>query len=141
MADMFSKKKRSWIMSRIRSENTKPEMKVRSFLHRIGFRFSLRAAKLPGKPDIILRKYKTVVFVHGCFWHLCPHCKSGRLPKSNLAYWREKLVNNKKRDQENIKALLKLGWQVLVIWECQTKKEKDLVQALDPLLKAKSIVL
>ena len=141
MADTFTRQKRSEVMSRIRSGNTKPEIKVRSFLHRLGFRFSLRTARLPGKPDVVLKKYKTVVFVHGCFWHLCPHCKSGRLPKSNLAYWKKKLFNNKKRDQKNIKSLLDLGWKVLVIWECQTIKENTLIKALKPLLKAKSIAL
>lgn len=141
MVDTFTKEKRSWVMSRIRSENTKPEMIVRSFLHRLGFRFSLRTSKLPGKPDIILRKYNTIVFVHGCFWHICPNCKSGRLPKSNLSYWKGKLANNKKRDAKRIEELLKLGWIVLVIWECQTKKENTLIRALKPLLKKKSISL
>lgn len=141
MADTFTVEKRSWVMSRIKSENTKPEIKVRSFLHRLGFRFSLRNARLPGKPDIILKKYKTAVFVHGCFWHMCPHCKGGRLPKSNLAYWEEKLFNNKKRDQKSIESLLDLGWKVLVIWECQTTKENTLIKSLKPLLKAKSIAL
>lgn len=141
MTDTFTKKKRSWIMSRIKSEDTKPEIKVRSFLHQLGFRFSLRSSKLPGKPDIILKKYNTVVFVHGCFWHLCPNCKSGRLPKSNLSYWQEKLTNNKIRDQKNIKALLKLGWKVIVVWECQTKNEKDLVKSLKTILKAKTSTL
>ena len=139
MTDTFSKKKRGWIMSRIRSGNTKPEMKVRSFLHRLGFRFSLRTTKLPGKPDITLKKHNTVVFVHGCFWHLCPYCKSGRLPKSNLSYWEEKLANNKKRDRKNVKALSKLGWKVLIVWECQTKKEESLAKALSPLLEKKSL--
>lgn len=138
MTDTFSKQKRSWVMSRIRSGNTKPEMKVRSFLHRLGFRFSLRPASLPGKPDVILRKYNTVVFVHGCFWHHCPHCKGGHLPKSNIAYWKNKLTNNKIRDQKHIEALLKMGWKVIVIWECQANNEENLIATLSPLLKAKS---
>lgn len=138
MADTFTKQKRSEVMSRIRSGNTKPEIRVRSFLHRLGFRFSLRAAKLPGKPDIVLKKYKTFVFVHGCFWHLCPHCKGGRIPKSNLTYWEEKLTKNKKRDRKNEDALLHLGWKVLIVWECQSKTEQSLAQSLSTLIKSKT---
>lgn len=137
MADTFSIQKRSWIMSRIRSENTKPEMLVRSFLHRLGFRFSLRSKKLPGKPDIVLRKYKTIIFVHGCFWHLCHLCNRGRFPKSNPEYWKEKLTKNKKRDEKNIQALEKMGWKVLIVWECQAKKEESLTATLTSLLQKK----
>jgi DNA mismatch endonuclease, patch repair protein len=135
--DTFTPKKRSWVMSRIRSGNTKPEMIVRSFLHHLGFRFSLRTSKLPGKPDIVLKKYNTVVFVHGCFWHLCTHCKGGRIPKSNLDYWKKKLVNNKKRDEKHFDALVNLGWEVLIVWECETKREISLRKALKPLLNKK----
>lgn len=124
MTDTFTKQKRSEVMSRIRNGNTKPEIKVRSFLHRLGFRFSLRSAKLPGKPDIVLKRRKTIVFVHGCFWHLCPHCKGGRIPKSNQVYWKEKLIKNRDRDRKNEDALANLGWKVLVVWECQIKTEK-----------------
>lgn len=138
MTDTFSKEKRSWNMSRIRSVNTKPEIKVRSFLHRLGFRFSLKTSKLPGRPDIILPKYNTIVFVHGCFWHLCPHCKGGRVPKSNVAYWKEKLINNKKRDQKNESALKKLGWNVIVIWECQIRTDQTMSKALSTLIKSKT---
>jgi DNA mismatch endonuclease, patch repair protein len=124
-------------MSRIRSGNTKPELIVRSFLHNRGFRFSLRTSKLPGKPDIVLKKYNTVVFVHGCFWHLCPHCKRGRIPKSNLGYWKEKLINNKKRDQKHVDDLVNLGWHVVIVWGCETKSEITLKKALQPLLDRK----
>lgn len=125
MTDTFSQGKRSWVMSRIRSGNTSPEKIVRSYLHTHGLRFRLHRKDLPGKPDIVLSRFKTVVFVHGCFWHQCPRCKSGRLPKSNLTYWQTKLKKNQDRDKQNIKSLKSLGWKVIVIWECQIK-EKDI---------------
>ena len=109
MTDTFSKTKRSWIMSRIKSSNTSPEKLVRSFLHKHGFRFRLRRKDLSGKPDIILTRYHTAIFVHGCFWHQCPYCKSGRLPKSNLIYWEKKLKKNQERDKKNTKELQQSG--------------------------------
>lgn len=123
MTDTFSKYQRSRVMSRIRSGNTFPEKIVRSYLHAHGLRFRLHRKDLPGKPDIILPRLKTAVFVHGCFWHQCPRCKSGRLPKSNLAYWETKLKKNKDRDKQNIKSLKSLGWKVIVIWECQIEEK------------------
>lgn len=119
MADTFSSDKRSWVMSKIRSGNTSPEKLVRSFLHAKGFRFRLHRKDLPGKPDIVLPRFKTVIFVHGCFWHQCPHCKGGRLPKSNLSYWEPKLEKNQNRDKKNTLELKKLGWKVITIWACQ----------------------
>lgn len=122
MADIFTKKRRSEIMGRIKSKNTQPEICVRRLLHRLGFRFSLHGDKLPGKPDIVLAKWKTVVFVHGCFWH-GHDCKRGsatQRPKSNLEYWNPKIDGNIERDGNHAKALAKLGWRRLVIWECQT---------------------
>lgn len=106
-------------MSKIRSGNTSPEKLVRSFLHAKGFRFRLHRKDLPGKPDIVLPRFKTVIFVHGCFWHQCPHCKGGRLPKSNLSYWEPKLEKNQNRDKKNTLELKKLGWKVITIWACQ----------------------
>jgi DNA mismatch endonuclease (patch repair protein) len=129
MTDTFSPKQRSDVMSRIRSDNTTPEKTVRSFLYLHGFRFRLHQKNLPGKPDIVLKRYKTAIFVHGCFWHQCPLCKSGRLPKSNLLYWETKMQKNKERDYKNSEALGKLGWQVLVVWECQINDE-ELAQLL-----------
>lgn len=119
MSDTLSKEKRSWNMSRIVSKNTKPELIVRSLLHKMGYRFRLHSNKIPGKPDIILSKYHTVIFVHGCFWHQHKNCKDGKIPKSNTVYWIEKLNKNIQRDKENIKAIKRMGWKFLVVWECQ----------------------
>lgn len=123
MADTFSKKKRSWVMSRIKSGDTSPERLVRSFLHLRGYRFRLHRKDLPGKPDIILPRYRAAIFVHGCFWHQCPKCRGGRLPKSNLDYWETKLKRNKERDMENTARLKQLGWKVITIWTCGTSSE------------------
>jgi DNA mismatch endonuclease (patch repair protein) len=113
-------------MKRIKSEDTAPEMKVRSFLHNHGLRFRLHSKKLPGKPDIVLKKYNTVVFVHGCFWHQHENrdCKRSGLPKSNQNYWLPKLQKTIERDKKHKKYLKKLGWNVQVIWECQIKEKR-----------------
>jgi DNA mismatch endonuclease (patch repair protein) len=109
---------RSAIMSRIRSKDTKPEMLVRKALHRLGFRFRLHALSLPGRPDIVLPKYKTIIQVKGCFWH--GHtCRDGREPKSNREYWVPKLIRNKQRDISNDRKLRRLGWSVHNLWECR----------------------
>lgn len=123
MADTFAPEKRSWVMSRIRSGNTSPEKIVRSYLHACGYRFRLHRKDLPGKPDIILARFKTAIFVHGCFWHQCPLCKGGRMPKSKLEYWEPKLRKNQERDARSIEALEKLGWKVIVVWACQLDEE------------------
>ena len=118
--DIVSREKRSLMMSGIGSKDTKPEIRVRKFLHANGFRFRLHRKDLPGKPDIVLPKLNTIIFVNGCFWHR-HSCKKGRhLPKSNAAFWKDKLEKNKIRDRKNAKALRDSGWQVLIIWECQT---------------------
>ena len=120
MTDTVSKEHRSWVMSRIRSGNTKPELVMRSLLHRAGFRYSLRR-KLPGKPDIIFPKYGAVLFVNGCFWHWhrSTDCKISKVPKSNKTFWREKLKGNSDRDVRNGKLLEGLGWRVKTVWECE----------------------
>ena len=115
--DKFTAEKRSSIMSSVRSKNTKPEMYVRSTLHNNGLRFRLHRKSLPGSPDIVLPKFKTVIFVNGCFWH-GHDCPKGRRPTSNLDFWNEKLDQNLKRDKQNYVALKEMGWQVIVIWEC-----------------------
>ena len=120
--DTVDPKKRSEIMSHIRGKNTKPELLIRSLLHRSGFRFRIHRRDLPGNPDIVLPKYKTVIFVHGCFWH-GHDCKRGaRLPKTNRDYWETKITRNRERDQQHDEELRRKGWRILVVWECQTKE-------------------
>ena len=120
--DIISKEKRSWNMSKIRSKNTKPELVVRSFLHKKGFRFRLHSKNLPGKPDIVLPKYKTVIFVHGCFWHRHPGCKYSYKPKSRKNFWEKKFRENTGRFMLVKRKLKNLGWKVIVVWECETNK-------------------
>jgi len=134
MADHLSPQKRSWNMSLIRSSDTKPEILVRQILHSLGFRFRLHQKTLPGKPDIVLKKYKTVVFVHGCFWHQHKGCKRANIPKSNQSYWSRKLERNKKRDVMHKKDLRKLGWKTITIWECEIKNAEKLRTKLSKLL-------
>ncbi len=124
MVDTISKEHRSWNMSQIRSKDTKPELIVRSMLHRRGFRFRLHRKDLPGKPDIVLPKYKTVIFVHGCFWHGHNQCKDFVIPKTNTKWWVAKIKRNKLVDARNIASLKKSGWKVKVIYECQLTKKK-----------------
>lgn len=114
-------------MARILSKNTKPEKTVRHLLTSLGFRYRLHVKKLPGKPDIVLPKYGAVILVHGCFWHLHSKCRDGTIPKSRTNYWREKLLNNKKRDTKNIRELRKQGWRVLRIWECEIEGDPNKV--------------
>lgn len=106
-------------MSRIRSRDTVPELLVRSALHRAGYRFRLHSKDLPGRPDIVLPKYHTVVFVHGCFWHRHKGCRFAYTPKSRVAFWNNKFRSNIERDRRKSKALRKLGWRVITVWECQ----------------------
>jgi DNA mismatch endonuclease, patch repair protein len=129
MADSLSPEHRSWLMSRIRSEDTKPEWVLRSGLHRLGFRFRLRDKQIPGRPDLVFPKYGAVVFVHGCFWHRHRKCRSASVPKSNAAFWKEKFARNLARDRRNRRELRKLGWRVLVVWECELMK--DTVAAIE----------
>ena len=120
--DIFSKTKRSSIMSRVRSRNTKLEILVRKELFSRGFRYRLYRKDLPGTPDIVLPKYRTVIFVNGCFWHSHQGCKLAALPKNNAAFWSEKIRNNTIRDQANYEALRCRSWRVLVVWQCATNK-------------------
>ena len=121
MADVHTKEIRSYNMSRIKGKNTKPEMLVRRFLHANGYRYRLHDKKLPGKPDIVLPKYKTVIFVNGCFWHGHKNCKYFVVPKTRTEWWIEKIVQNKKSDSENYVKLTELGWKVITIFECALK--------------------
>ena len=124
--DKIDQKHRSWNMSRIRSKDTSPEKTVRSLLHGMGYRFCLHRKDLPGKPDIVLPKYKTVIEVRGCFWHRHDNCKETTTPKSNTAFWQEKFRKNVERDQSNEKKLKELGWRMVVIWECEVKNIDEL---------------
>lgn len=123
--DMFDPQKRSEIMSHICSKNTKSEIMVRKYLHRLGFRFRLHGSKLPGKPDIVLPKNKCVVFVHGCFWHAHEGCKYYRDPKSNAEYWIPKIQRNVERDKQAVRELTSMGWKVEIVWECELKKDAE----------------
>jgi len=122
MTDNLTKEKRSWNMSRIKGKNTKSELTVRSILHSMGFRFRIHRKDLPGTPDIVLPKYKTVIFVNGCFWHQHYGCKYATRPKSNQDFWDKKLNKNIDRDKENYKKLKELGFKVILIWECEIEK-------------------
>lgn len=113
-------------MSLIKAKNTRPEVIVRSIVHRLGFRFGLHKNDLPGKPDIVLRKYNTAIFINGCFWHQHKNCKRANIPKSNRKYWIPKLERNLKRDRINIRDLKKEGWKIIILWECQTRDPENL---------------
>jgi DNA mismatch endonuclease, patch repair protein len=120
--DKLTPERRSANMAAIRGRDTKPEMTVRRFLHRRGLRYRLHKTNLPGSPDLIFSGRRTVIFVHGCFWHGCPHCGVGaRQVKSNAAYWAAKVSRNKARDQHVEAVLGEMGWRVLIVWECETK--------------------
>lgn len=117
--DIWSKEKRSEVMSKIKGKNTKPEIILRSALFKRGYRFRIHKKDLPGKPDITLPKYGTVIFVHGCFWHYHKNCREGRIPSSNSKFWKEKLERNISKDKRHIEALELAGWKVIVVWECE----------------------
>lgn len=122
MTDVVSRAVRSRMMSRIHGSNTRPERTVRTHLHRSGFRFRLHNSTLPGRPDLVLRKHRAVLFVHGCFWHQHKGCRDAAKPSSNAIFWRKKLSENRKRDVRQIKALRENGWRVGIFWECAARK-------------------
>jgi len=124
--DVFSREKRSQIMSRVSGKNTKPEIVVRSLLHKLGYRFRLHRKNLPGRPDITLPKHKKVIFVHGCFWHGHAVCSRSKRPSTNEEFWHEKLNKNIERDKKTVDALKKLGWDVLTVWTCEVKDTNEL---------------
>lgn len=133
MVDVHSKKIRSFNMSRIRNKDTHPEILVRKFLFSKGFRYRLNVKELPGKPDLVLKKYNTLIFVNGCFWHGHQNCKYFVIPKTRTEWWKAKIYATQQRDDENYIKLKKLGWNVIVVWECQLKKDKE--KRLEELLK------
>lgn len=126
MTDHLTPERRSWNMSRIRGKNTKPELIVRSLLHKAGFRFTVNGPKnreLPGRPDIVLPKHRSVIFVHGCYWHRHSGCKFAYSPKSRVEFWESKFEQNVERDRRIEEELATRGWRVVVVWECQTRSE------------------
>lgn len=127
MVDVVDKATRSRMMSGIRSKNTKPEKQIRSALHRLGFRFRLHQASLPGKPDLVFRKYNAVIFIHGCFWH-GHDCSLFKWPTSNISFWHNKIERNRTKDAETLEALKNAGWRVMVIWECALKGKAQMAQ-------------
>jgi DNA mismatch endonuclease, patch repair protein len=130
VTDRISKEKRSWNMSRIRAVNTKPELVVRSLLHRNGFRYRLHVRALPGCPDIVLPRWKTAVLVHGCFWHRHQGCHLAYTPKSRKAFWTKKFEGNVNRDKKASTMLRRLGWRVFVVWECELQNHDRLARRL-----------
>jgi len=124
MADVHNTATRSYNMSQIKGKNTKPEILVRKFLFANGFRYRLHDKKLPGKPDIVLPKYKTVIFVNGCFWHGHKNCKYFTVPKTRTKWWSDKIKSNQRNDKKNIKLLIKDGWHVITLWQCDLKGGK-----------------
>jgi DNA mismatch endonuclease (patch repair protein) len=133
MVDRLTPDRRSHLMRQVRSKDTTPELIVRRLLHAEGYRFRLYRRDLPGKPDLVFPSRRKAIFVHGCFWH--GHgCKIGRLPKSRLDFWGPKIARNRERDAQNVAALRALGWQVLAVWQCETKDSRALLQQLGDFL-------
>jgi DNA mismatch endonuclease, patch repair protein len=130
MSDVFSPEKRSRIMSAIKGKNTKPEIRVRKLLHAMGYRFRLHKKDLPGKPDIVLPRYKKIVFVHGCFWHGHKGCKRATTPKTRTGFWRNKIDKNRERDRRCVRQLRGKGYGVLTVWECEIKNLDKLTNRL-----------
>ena len=136
MADRISPEHRSWNMSRIRGKNTKPEMILRSLLHRAGFRYRLHDKRLPGKPDLVLPKHKTAIFVNGCYWHRHEGCPRATTPKTNTAFWTKKFEETVERDARKKSELIESGWRVVTVWECELANDPvGLVEGLRSQLK------
>jgi len=137
--DVLTAEQRSKNMAAIRSKNSKPEIVVRKLLHRLGFRFRLHRRDLPGCPDLVLPKYKTVIFVNGCFWHQHANCKHSHIPQTRVDYWSAKLNATVERDQRNIKDLARLGWRTIVVWECQLKHMEEIATQLKAIPEIHSV--
>ena len=133
MADPLTHEQRHKCMSRIRAKDTKPEMMVRRYLHSRGFRYRLNVRRLPGTPDIVLRKYRTVIFIHGCFWHGHKGCRYATKPKTNIEFWEAKIARNRHRDEVTTAHLEALGWTVITVWECELRKNAGMNEKLDAL--------
>jgi DNA mismatch endonuclease (patch repair protein) len=136
MTDVLTPAQRTLNMSRIRSRDTRPEWMVRSLLHRDGYRYRLHRRDLPGCPDLVFVSRRKVIFVHGCFWHM-HRCRYGLVaPKTNAKFWKEKREGNVRRDRQNVRALRKLGWRVLVVWECQLKNQERMKSRIEKFLES-----
>lgn len=132
--DIFNKEKRSAIMSRVRSANTNPEIRVRKILHRLGYRFRLHRRDLPGTPDVVLPANHSVILVHGCFWHRHDGCRDASMPNTRIPFWKKKFAENVTRDSKTTAALKAMGWKVLVVWECELRDERLLADKLKGVL-------
>ena len=139
MPDVFDPQKRSAIMRAVRSANTSPELVVRKLLHAMGYRFRLHRRDLPGRPDIVLPRHRKIVLVHGCFWHQHHGCKRAVRPQTNVEFWNAKLEKNLARDAEKLHALEAAGWEVLVLWQCQTTRKEELERILRAFLTADTV--
>ena len=131
MVDRLTPERRSWLMSRVRGKGTLPELAVRRMAHALGMRFRLHRADLPGRPDLVFPRHRTVVFVHGCFWHRHEGCRKSTIPKSSVEYWEAKFRRNVERDISSTTELARMGWRVLTIWECETKDSELLRTKLE----------
>jgi len=134
MADIYNRSKRSEIMSRVRAVGTEPEIIVRRVAHGLGYRFRLHRKDLPGKPDIVFPRHRKVILVHGCFWHGHERCAKAKRPETNHDFWERKLSRNAERDQENVTALRRAGWRVLVVWQCETRNHARLTAKISRFL-------
>jgi DNA mismatch endonuclease (patch repair protein) len=134
MVDIYSNNKRSIIMSKISGKDTKPEIIVRRYLFLNGFRYRKNDNRYLGKPDIVLPKYKTIIFIHGCFWHK-HNCKAGSFPKTRKEFWKKKIIQNKQRDKKNKRKLMAAGWKIITIWNCEINSKKRSEKRLNNLLK------
>ncbi len=134
MTDVYNRTKRSEIMARVRATGTKPELIVRQVAHRLGYRFRLHRRDLPGRPDVVFPRWRRVVLVHGCFWHGHKGCAKAKRPATNREFWNQKLTRNVERDRENAAALRRVGWRVLVIWECETNDREQIAARISNFL-------
>lgn len=136
MTDTVSVPERSRLMSLVKAKNTRPEMLIRRLVHGAGYRYRLHGAKLPGKPDLVFASRRKVIFVHGCFWHRHDHCALARMPKSNQDFWMAKLEGNKERDAANQRKLREMGWEVMVVWECELRDMNAVLERITCFLGA-----
>lgn len=135
LVDRLTPDRRSWLMSRVRAKNTSPEMRVRKAAHASGLRFRLHRKDLPGSPDLVFPRHRTVVFVHGCFWHRHLNCSKTSLPKTRPEFWQKKFDTNVERDANAVNALQRMGWSVVVIWECETKYPSKILELIGSISK------